>query len=65
MSSGFPPGMETTYQLAVPFDASPGVTRLEIDLKRLCRGEMLLTLLHGGKLVDMEEVSTYSLSLTG
>ncbi len=57
--------METTYQLAVPFDATPGATRIEIDLKRLYRGEMLLTLLHGEKLVDMEEASTYSLSLTG
>jgi len=26
---------------------------------------MLLTLLHGGKLIDMEEASTYSLPITG
>jgi len=62
---GVSPGMETTYRLAVPFDAAPGVTEVEIDLKQLYRGEMLLTLLHGGKLIDMEEASTYSLPITG
>lgn len=61
-SFGFDPGLETIYQLATPFDASPGTTRLEIDLKRLYRGEMLLILLDGNRLIDIEEVSTFSFS---
>lgn len=61
-SSGFGPGLETTYQLATSFDASPGTTRLEMDLKRLYRGEMLLILLDGHGLVDLEEASTFSIS---
>ena len=60
---GLTSGLETTYQLAIPFDSPYGTTRLAIDLGKLYRGEMLLVLLDGNRLIDIEETSTYSFSL--
>jgi len=60
---GLTPGLETTYQVAIPFDAPYGTTRLEVDLGKLYRGEMLLVLLDSNRLIDIEIISTHSLSL--